>query len=210
MLLLAGVDLVPRVLFWFDPVLDNRSRYWDEFRPRQFVGVAWASSAMATRQADGRSQAAYESSPTLPRDRWGRPWILVRDESSQLWLSICSRGEDGIFEWGEGDDIDVLFGDRFARTWWFLAVLAGLVAIPYFSIRVARLPRASSTAGELIRASIISIAPIALSFIIIVRGFPHLEQLTPTYSLVPGHYAVVFGASFIIWIAILLVRLRRP
>jgi hypothetical protein len=43
-----------------------------------------------------------------------------------------------------------------------------------------------------------------------VRGFPRLEQLTPSWSLVPGHYAVFLTASFIIWLAIFLLRLRRP
>jgi hypothetical protein len=219
-LLLAGVDLVPRVVFWVDPELDNRSRYHLELEPED-RGLAdpWCSSVPLERTLlrlpDGTREVyevAHESGPWHPFDRWGRPWVMVSThlaDKTTIRERVYSSGPNGRFEWGEGDDIEVLDGTYYSRTWWPLAVLAGVVAIPYFSIRVARLPRSPSVIGELIRASGASVAPIVLAYFVIALGFPELD-VAPSFVLVPGRVAVFFTASFIIWLAILLFRLRRP
>jgi hypothetical protein len=238
-LLLAGADLGPRAVFWCDPVLDNRSRYrfeliqgefwWTDARDEvigEFPTGRSLRKPVAVRslppgeESGTRTQVFYESGPVLPRDRWGHRWCVCLNlidrgdgkgpipDLSGEWIRFYSAGPDGKFDWGEGDDIEVNTGDELPRTWWPLAVLAGVVAIPYSSIRVARLPRSPSIAGELIRASGASIGPIVLAYFVVANGFPELD-VAPSFVLVPGPVAVFFTASFIIWLAIFLFRLRR-
>jgi hypothetical protein len=179
-------------------------------------------AAIATRTlpvATGAREFAYEALPSLPRDRWGNRWILVitalespqRDGQGAWSARYYSAGLNGTFEWGDGDDIElVVVPYDQVLAWWPLAVLASVVAVSYFFVRVARLPRGATFTRELVRVSVGSVVPIVLAFFFIAANGRWLDRLTPSFVLVPGWLAVFLGASFIIWLAIFVFRLRRP
>lgn len=161
-------------------------------------------------------EVVYQSLPEVPRDRWGNRWqlvvTLVQLDTGRLVEDhsvVYSCGPNGRFDWGQGDDIRVDTGGTWSRIWTPLAVLGGLIAFPYASLRVARKARARTLPGEVLLTSLVALAPIAIAYVVIVIGFPHLDQLPIGWGIVPPGYAVFFTAALIIWFAIFRIRVRR-
>jgi len=231
-LLLLGAFVVPRAILWFDPVEDNRHRLDVDFlergpvmEPGLWVGHdegafshKGGAGPIMSRFVEGPSarwEAAWQSAASLPRDRWGNRWWLLHRTESLLGdvgmgdIRIYSAGPNGRFEWGEGDDIEVTPGGTlFELNWWPLAVLAGLVALPYLSIRMQRLPRRKTLVREACIASLAALGPVTLAFVVVVLGFTALDSLPLGWGVLPPRFVVFFTVAFVVWLLILGARLR--
>ncbi len=223
-LLLLGAFVVPRAILWLDPVEDNRHRLYFDFLARGpamqlglWVGEDDGAYCPITSRvcggANSTKETVWQSAAKRPRDKWGNRWQLVMSQQGcsldGIAYRIYSSGPNGRFEWGEGDDIDVTSGGMlFELNWWPLAVLAGLVALPYLSIRMLRLPRRRTLVGEACIASLTALAPVALAFVVVVLGFTALDSLPLGWGVLPPRYVVFFTVAFALWLLALRSRLR--
>src|SRR5579883_384143 len=228
-LLLLGAFVVPRAILWFDPVADNRHRLYFDVLKRGDVMASgvWVGQDDGHSRRDGDEapiasrvvmfrwhEVVYHSARALPRDRWGSRWQLVvrlntGGHGDTGKYRIYSVGPNGRFEWGEGDDIDVTPGGTlFELNWWPLAVLAGIVGLPYLSLRMLRIPRRQTLLGEACITSLIALGPVALAFVVVVLGFTALDSLPLGWGVLPPRYVVFFTVAFAIWLLALRTRLR--
>lgn len=227
LLLVAACFGVPRALYLVHPEADNLARFrafldeTGDFFPSS-THWAWEDQRGEALPAWplGRCGVAVAGGD-LPRDRWGEPWRLIVDQERPGPLgglfnprvSYFSAGPDRRFEGGQGDDLLVCpraSGVEFRLAWFPLLWLAGLIAFPYLSGRMALLPRSRSTRAELVRATAMAVAPVACVWLLLRDAIEETATDRLTWVLVSPGTAALLTTSLFAWGACLANRLVRP
>ncbi|MDC3379102.1 type II secretion system protein GspG [Planctomycetota bacterium] len=156
----------------------------------------------------------YRTSLTeMPVDPWGEAYYVEGPNDDDTL--VCSAGPNGVFEFGEGDDIRVagffFFGSAHLL---ILLVVGGVLsslagAVLYFAWRQALMPRSPRVEVELARAAVVSL-PLVLGCLCLVFA-TDLDNVAAqlSFAYVSPRVAVACTATFVVYMIVFYMRIGR-